>query len=136
MQETELVFMSGRELAELIRTRKVSPVEVVTAFLDRTEALNPKVNAFITILRDEALAKAILQLAHHLGMRTIAEGVEDAAQVAALRALGCEYAQGNYFGRPLSKEEFETLLAGASRPAPKRASELPSRVGARIRGDV
>jgi aspartyl-tRNA(Asn)/glutamyl-tRNA(Gln) amidotransferase subunit A len=56
--ESELVFMSGRELAALIRTKQVSPVEVTTAFLDRTEALNPRVNAFITILRDEALAKA------------------------------------------------------------------------------
>ena len=58
MQENDLVFMSGRELAALIRTRQVSPVEVTTAFLDRVEALNPKVNAFITILRDEAIANA------------------------------------------------------------------------------
>jgi aspartyl-tRNA(Asn)/glutamyl-tRNA(Gln) amidotransferase subunit A len=56
--DEELVFLSGRELAALIRTRKVSPVEVTTAFLDRVDALNPKVNAFITVLRDEALAKA------------------------------------------------------------------------------
>jgi aspartyl-tRNA(Asn)/glutamyl-tRNA(Gln) amidotransferase subunit A len=58
VQENDLVFLSGRELAALIRTRQVSPVEVTTAFLDRVEALNPKVNAFITILRDEAIAKA------------------------------------------------------------------------------
>ena len=58
MQEKELVFKGGRELARLIRGKQVSPVEVVGAFLDRIEDLNPKVNAFITILRDEALAKA------------------------------------------------------------------------------
>lgn len=58
MRADDLVFMSGRELAALIRTRQVSAVEVTTAFLDRADALNPKVNAFITILRDEAIAKA------------------------------------------------------------------------------
>jgi aspartyl-tRNA(Asn)/glutamyl-tRNA(Gln) amidotransferase subunit A len=56
--DEELVFLSGRELAALIRTRRVSPVEVVTAFLDRAESLNPRVNAFLTILREEALANA------------------------------------------------------------------------------
>ena len=45
--DEELVFLNGRELAALIRTRKVSPVEVTTAFLDRVERLNPRVNAFI-----------------------------------------------------------------------------------------
>ncbi len=58
MQENELVFKSGRELARLVRRKQISPVEVVGAFLDRIEELNPKVNSFITILRDEALAKA------------------------------------------------------------------------------
>jgi len=56
--DSELVFMSGRELAAMIRSKQVSPVDVTTAFLDRVEALNPRVNAFITILRDEALARA------------------------------------------------------------------------------
>jgi diguanylate cyclase (GGDEF)-like protein/PAS domain S-box-containing protein len=59
---------------------------------------------------EPALAKAILQLANHLGMETIAEGVEDAAQVASLRALGCGFAQGFYFARPLPAAEFAALL--------------------------
>ncbi len=58
MQENELVFKSGRDLGGMIRRKDVSPVEVVGAFLDRIEELNPRVNAFITILRDEALTKA------------------------------------------------------------------------------
>ena len=58
MQENELVFKSGRELGAMIRSKQVSPLEIVGAFLDRIEKLNPKVNAFITILRDEALTKA------------------------------------------------------------------------------
>ncbi|MEZ5291786.1 MAG: amidase [Vicinamibacterales bacterium] len=58
MADNELVFKSGRELAALIKGRKVSPVEVTEVFLARSEALNPKVNAYITITRDHALAAA------------------------------------------------------------------------------
>jgi aspartyl-tRNA(Asn)/glutamyl-tRNA(Gln) amidotransferase subunit A len=58
MPTPDLVFKSGQELAALIKSRKVSPVEVTEAFLDRAEMLNPKVNAFITITRDHALAAA------------------------------------------------------------------------------
>jgi EAL domain-containing protein (putative c-di-GMP-specific phosphodiesterase class I) len=43
-------------------------------------------------------------------MKTIAEGVEDAAQVASLRALGCGFAQGYHFARPLPADEFAQLL--------------------------
>ena len=46
MQTNDLVFQNGPEFARMIRSRKVSPVEVATAFLDRAEALNPKVNLF------------------------------------------------------------------------------------------
>lgn len=58
MADRELVFKSGRELAALIKARKLSPVELTEAFLARAEALNPKVNAFITITREHALARA------------------------------------------------------------------------------
>lgn len=58
MPDSELVFKSGQELAALIKSRQVSPVEVVQAFLSRIDALNPKVNAFITVTRDHALARA------------------------------------------------------------------------------
>jgi aspartyl-tRNA(Asn)/glutamyl-tRNA(Gln) amidotransferase subunit A len=58
MPTPDLVFKSGQELAALIKTRKVSPVEVAEAFLDRAEMLNPRVNAFITVTRDHALAAA------------------------------------------------------------------------------
>jgi diguanylate cyclase (GGDEF)-like protein/PAS domain S-box-containing protein len=59
---------------------------------------------------EPALAKAILQLAQHLSMQTIAEGVEDGTQVDALRALGCGYAQGFHFSPPLTADEFVALL--------------------------
>ena len=58
MAVSDLVFKSARELAALIQSKEVSPVDVTTAFLDRAEALNPRINAFITITRDVALARA------------------------------------------------------------------------------
>jgi aspartyl-tRNA(Asn)/glutamyl-tRNA(Gln) amidotransferase subunit A len=54
---TELIYHDATRLAELIRTREISPVEVVRAHLDRIEAVNPKVNAIVT-LADRALADA------------------------------------------------------------------------------
>lgn len=54
----DLVFKSGRELAALIKSKDVSPVEVTKAFLERTEALNPKLNAFITVTGEHALKAA------------------------------------------------------------------------------
>ncbi|HSB81326.1 MAG TPA: amidase [Candidatus Methylomirabilis sp.] len=52
------VFLSIRELGYLIRTRQVSPVELVIAFLDRLEAFGPTYNAVVTITRDLALDQA------------------------------------------------------------------------------
>jgi aspartyl-tRNA(Asn)/glutamyl-tRNA(Gln) amidotransferase subunit A len=53
----DLIFSDATTLAELIRTKAVSPVEVVQAHLDRIEALNPTINAIVT-LADGALAAA------------------------------------------------------------------------------
>ena len=54
----ELHFRSASELATLIRARKLSPVELVRAFLDRIAAVNPQVNAFLTVTGEQALAQA------------------------------------------------------------------------------
>jgi len=54
---TELIYSDATKLADLIRTREVSPVEVMKAHLDRIEAVNPKVNAIVSIA-DGALKSA------------------------------------------------------------------------------
>src|SRR5216684_2343477 len=58
MAAPEILFKSVAELAPLLKARKLSPVEVVRAFLDRIEAVNPKVNAFITVTGEQALDQA------------------------------------------------------------------------------
>jgi amidase len=54
----ELVFASALEQADLIRSRQLSPVELVSLYLERIEDLDPKLNAFVTVCADEALADA------------------------------------------------------------------------------
>jgi aspartyl-tRNA(Asn)/glutamyl-tRNA(Gln) amidotransferase subunit A len=54
----EIHYLDATELAALIRARQLSPREVVKAHLDRIGAVNPKVNAIVTLLSDEALAAA------------------------------------------------------------------------------
>ena len=58
-----------------------------------------------------ALPEAIILLSHKLGLTVVAEGVETVAQRDLLRELGCDYAQGYLFSRPLPAAEFESLLA-------------------------
>lgn len=57
-----------------------------------------------------ALVQGIISLAHALGITVAAEGVETAAQVARLRAMGCDSAQGYHFARPLPADEAAALV--------------------------
>lgn len=58
MADQDLLFLPAHELAARIKARQLSPVELVQAHLARIDALNPKVNAFITVTRERALAEA------------------------------------------------------------------------------
>ena len=59
---------------------------------------------------ERALTEAIVRIAQALRLDTVAEGVEHADQAAELRAMGCGYAQGFHFARPLSSGDFAALL--------------------------
>jgi diguanylate cyclase (GGDEF)-like protein/PAS domain S-box-containing protein len=63
---------------------------------------------------DAAIVSAIIAISHSLGLKVVAEGVETAEQLAFLRSLGCDGAQGFYFSRPVAAEEFARLLAAWS----------------------
>jgi diguanylate cyclase (GGDEF)-like protein/PAS domain S-box-containing protein len=56
------------------------------------------------------MVQGIVSLAHTLGMDVVAEGVETVEQAAHLLALGCEYAQGYYFSRPVETVEADRLI--------------------------
>jgi diguanylate cyclase (GGDEF)-like protein/PAS domain S-box-containing protein len=60
---------------------------------------------------DLALCKAIIVMAHELGMKVIAEGVETAQQRDLLVAAGCDHGQGYLFARPMSARDFDVFMA-------------------------
>ena len=60
--------------------------------------------------KDLALCKAIIVMAHELGMQVIAEGVETAQQRDLLAAAGCDFGQGFLFARPMPPPDFEAWL--------------------------
>jgi EAL domain-containing protein (putative c-di-GMP-specific phosphodiesterase class I) len=61
---------------------------------------------------DMALSEAIIVMAHKLGLKVTAEGVETELQKELLATAGCDYAQGYLFSRPIPPEEFANLLGG------------------------
>ena len=87
--------------------------------LSRLRALpidNLKIDkSFIRDLTSDAnavsVARSVIVLAHSLNLGVIAEGVETEEQLALLTELGCDAAQGYLFGRPMSADDMQSLLA-------------------------
>jgi diguanylate cyclase (GGDEF)-like protein/PAS domain S-box-containing protein len=68
------------------------------------------------------IVRAIVALAHNLGMHVVAEGVETSAQASALAALGCTHAQGYLYSRPVSAEQAEQMIVHDLRGAPRNVA--------------
>jgi len=77
---------------------KQFPVDVIK--LDRSFIRDMETNA-----SDTAIVKAVLGLAHSLGITVVAEGIETPAQASLLRENGCNLGQGYYFGRPMPHKD-------------------------------
>ncbi len=73
---------------------------------------------------EEAIAAAIIALAKRLGLTTVGEGIETAAQLAQLKALGCDLGQGFFLGRPAGGQEMRP--SPALRGDRRRAARLGS----------
>jgi diguanylate cyclase len=71
--------------------------------------------------RAAAIVRAVIDLAHVLGVTTVAEGIEDAASAARLREYGCDVGQGFYYSPPLDAPALMELLSSATR-APAEAT--------------
>ena len=62
------------------------------------------------VSKDTEIVKAMIELTHALGLKVIAEGVETSEQLALLRNMKCDLAQGNYFSEPLPSEALAVIL--------------------------
>jgi diguanylate cyclase (GGDEF)-like protein/PAS domain S-box-containing protein len=62
--------------------------------------------------KDAAITANLVTLAHALGVVAIAEGIESDSQLASLRGLGCDLAQGYLFARPMPADDVRNVLAG------------------------
>jgi EAL domain-containing protein (putative c-di-GMP-specific phosphodiesterase class I) len=63
------------------------------------------------VSKDTEIVKAMIDLTHALGLKVIAEGVENAEQLTRLRNMKCDFAQGNYLSEPLPSEALAVILA-------------------------
>jgi diguanylate cyclase (GGDEF)-like protein len=129
LEVTETVMMENAEaalatLAQLKnRQLRISIDDFGTgysslSYLQRLPIDNLKIDqSFVAEMKSAGesleIVRSIITLAHSLGKQVIAEGVETEEQLALLRSLGCEYAQGFFFSKPLETEAAGKLIADA-----------------------
>ena len=98
------------------------------AYLQRLEVDELKIDKSFTLGLREAsnatIIRSTIELGHNLGLRVVAEGVEDAASADVLAGMGCDVLQGYHIGRPSRAADLAALLL----PGP--ALPLPARAGA------
>jgi EAL domain-containing protein (putative c-di-GMP-specific phosphodiesterase class I) len=94
-------FGTGYSSMAYLRRLPVDELKV-----DRSFVLGMTTNA-----QDLVLVRTAIDLGHNLGLTVVAEGVEGPEHVDALRALGCDIAQGFHYARPMAAEHMTELLA-------------------------
>ncbi len=97
-------FGTGYSSLQYLRDLPASRLKIDQTFIARIESSSA----------DRAIISTIAHLAHALNMRVVAEGVENEAQFALLRASGCDEVQGFFLGRPLGVKELQDLFSGNS----------------------
>jgi EAL domain-containing protein (putative c-di-GMP-specific phosphodiesterase class I) len=75
---------------------------------------------------DASIVTAVIAVAHSLGLRVVAQGVESESQVALLRSLDCDEVQGYLWSPPVPAEDCERLLALGVLHAPQPAQRPPA----------
>ena len=127
LELTESVLMKNAESAasilQSLRTRGVqvavddfgtgySSLSYLRKFAVDSLKIDQSFVSQITSAEDDmSIVTAVISMARSLKLRVIAEGVETLEQLAFLRSLGCDEAQGFYFSRPVPAQEFVQLLA-------------------------
>jgi diguanylate cyclase (GGDEF)-like protein/PAS domain S-box-containing protein len=89
-------FGTGYGSLSYLRTFRLDVLKIDRSF----------VSNLATSADDMSIVASIISLSHQLGLTVIAEGIEDASTVEALRTLGCDEVQGYFFGKPMPAAEF------------------------------
>jgi diguanylate cyclase (GGDEF)-like protein/PAS domain S-box-containing protein len=97
-------FGTGYSSLSYLQRFGAHTVKIDRSFIEGTDHHEP----------DMRIVEAIVGLANTFGMTTIAEGVETPEQLATVKGLGCDAAQGFYLSRPIPADEAALLLAGAA----------------------
>jgi diguanylate cyclase (GGDEF)-like protein len=118
-------FGTGESSLSLLRAFPAAIVKLDKSFVDGIEIDDGQPAAASA---RQAVARAVIQLAHALGLDTVAEGVESAAQVAALRQLGYTLGQGFYLAEPMTADGVSRLLARQRSVALRASEEVGSRL--------
>lgn len=91
-------FGSGYSSLNMLKDINIDVLKLDLRFLDKTNQ------------KSRDILESVVQMAKWLNLRIIAEGVETKSQVDFLLGIGCEYAQGFYFYKPMPLNEFNNLL--------------------------
>ena len=115
MADARLAWLSATELVPLIRTKKVSPVEVIGTVLDRIGALNPRLNAFVTLTDEQtrrdakAAERALMRRSTTLGpLHGVPFSVKDLVITRGVRTT---------FGTPLYVSPEQIRSASRTQPS-------------------
>ncbi|HKF63900.1 MAG TPA: EAL domain-containing protein [Dongiaceae bacterium] len=102
-----------------------SSLGYLTSFrFNRLKVAHQFVHDILSNSSDLAIVRASLRLAEEIGLRAIAEGVENRAQADLLASLGCHEMQGRFFGRPMPAAAVEPLLRAGRIQHPATAGAL------------
>lgn len=93
-------FGSGYSSLNMLKDINVDVIKIDMNFLNRRD----------NVQRGESILEAVISMARLMGLRIIAEGTETEEQVKFLRDIGCNYAQGYFFYRPMDTEALEKLI--------------------------
>ncbi|MGV8964893.1 MAG: EAL domain-containing protein [Cellulomonas sp.] len=100
-------FGTGHSSLTMLRTLPLTIVKIDRSFVAKVARS----------AQDAVLVRLVIETAHTLGLRVCAEGIEDADQAQQLVAMGCDSAQGWYFGMPEPPSERLTRTLSSTRPA-------------------
>jgi EAL domain-containing protein (putative c-di-GMP-specific phosphodiesterase class I) len=124
LEATETTRANLAELAELGVALAIDDFGADHSWIGMLKELAPDVlkidRSFVADagLRELALLRGVLAFARELGLKVVAEGIEDEEQLAAVRRLRCDAGQGFHLARPMPAEELRSLL--------RREQGLPS----------